>query len=246
VRAVWTIAWREVRSFFVSPVAYVVLTAWLLWCGLSYFQLASWLGMRMSTGGSDNPLSLFFGGTWLFFVPLLLFVPVLTMRLLAEERATGTIEPLLTAPVSERAVVFGKYAAALVFWIVLWIPTLMYVWLTSNYGHVDGGTVLASYLGILGIGVYYMAIGLFMSAVARNQIVAAVLTFMVLGFLFALGLGEYVFVEHQQVFAYISIWGHMDTFSKGIVDSRYLTFDLSLAVLGVFLTVRVLEARRYD
>jgi ABC-2 type transport system permease protein len=245
VRAAWTIAWREVRSFFLSPVAYVVLTAWLLWSGLSFFQLTSWLSSRMSAGGSDNPLTLFFGGTFLFFVPLLLFVPVLTMRLLAEERATGTLEPLLTAPVTERAVVLGKYAAAMVFWLVLWVPALMYAWLTSRYGHVDTGVLASSYLGIFGIGLYYMAIGLFMSAVARNQIIAAVLTFMALGLLFALGLGEFIFPERQQLFSYISVWGHMSTFSKGIVDSRYLVFDVSLAVLGVFLSVRVLEARRY-
>jgi ABC-2 type transport system permease protein len=247
MRGIWTIAKRDIRAFFVSPIAYVVLTVWLIWCGLSYYMIASWYAGQLTGGGTDSPLSAFFGGTTLFFMPLLLFVPALTMRLVAEERHTGTLEPLLTAPVSEVQVVFGKYLAAMVYWIVLWAPTLLYVWITSNYGDVDPGVVLASYTGVLGIGLYYMAIGLLMSTAARNQVVAAVLTFMVLGVLFVLGLGEMVFYDTaRQVLGYISIWGHMESFSKGVVDSRYLVYDVSLAVLALFLSVGLLRARRFE
>src|SRR5690606_926859 len=105
--------------------------------------------------------------------------PVLTMRLLAEETRSGTLEPLLTAPVSSSAVVVGKYLAALVFWMSLWVPTLLYVWITSRYGDVDLGAVAASYFGVFALGAQAMAIGLLMSALASNQIIAAVLTFLV-------------------------------------------------------------------
>jgi ABC-2 type transport system permease protein len=248
MRAAYTIAKREVFSYFVSPIAYVVTTVWLLWCGLQYYILSGLFAGQPSLSASQNPLSAFFGGSVLFFIPLLVFAPVLTMRLLAEERHTGTLEPLLTAPVTTLQVVLGKYAASVVFWLALWLPTLLYAWLTSQFGDLDLGTVLASYIGVIGIGLYYMAIGLAMSALAKNQIVAALLSFMVLAGLFAGGLLSYLetFAAYRDVIDYISLWGHMQSFSKGIVDTRFLTFDLSAAALFVYLAWRVLDGRRWQ
>jgi ABC-2 type transport system permease protein len=210
--------------------------------------LAGVFASAPSLSASANPLSAFFGGSVLFFIPLLVFAPVLTMRLLAEERHTGTLEPLLTAPITTASVVLGKYMAALVFWIGLWLPTLMYVWITSQFGRVDLGAVLASYLGVFGIGLYYMAIGLAMSALAKNQIVAALLTFMVLSGLFAVGLLSFLdtFAASREAIDYVSLWGHMQAFSKGIVDTRYLVFDVSLAGLFVYLAWRALEGRSWQ
>jgi ABC-2 type transport system permease protein len=248
MKAAWTIAKREVFSYFVSPIAYVVTVVWLIWCGLQFWLLAGLFAGAPNLSASASPLSAFFGGSVLFFIPLLVFAPVLTMRLLAEERHTGTLEPLLTAPVTTFSVVLGKYLAALVFWVSLWVPTLLYVWLSSRYGDVDLGAVASSYIGVIGIGVYYMAIGLAMSALAKNQIVAAMLTFMVLSGLFAAGLLSFVdsFAAHRDVIDYVSLWGHMQSFSKGIVDTRFLVFDLSAAVLFVYLAWRVLEGRRWQ
>lgn len=243
-----TIAKREVFSYFVSPVAYVVTTVWLVWCGLQYYLLAGLFASSPTMSAGASPLSAFFGGSVLFFIPLLVFAPVLTMRLLAEERHTGTLEPLLTAPVTSLHVVLGKYLAALVFWVSLWVPTLLYVWLTSQFGSVDTGALLASYAGVFGIGLYYMAIGLAMSALAKNQIVAAMLTFMVLSCLFAGGLLSFVqsFAAYREAIDYISLWGHMQSFSKGIIDSRFLVFDVSAALLFVYLAWRALEGRRWQ
>ncbi len=248
MRAAYTIAKREVFSYFVSPVAYVVTTVWLVWCGLQYYILAGLFAGSPNISASMNPLSAFFGGSVLFFIPLLVFAPVLTMRLLAEERHTGTLEPLLTAPVTTLEVVLGKYAASVVFWIALWLPTLLYVWLTAQYGDVDLGAVAASYVGVIGIGLYYMAIGLAMSALAKNQIVAALLSFMVLAGLFAGGLLGYLetFAAQREVIDYISLWGHMQSFSKGIVDSRFLVFDVTAAGLFVYLAWRALDGRRWQ
>jgi ABC-2 type transport system permease protein len=243
-----TIARREIFAYFVSPIAYVVTTVWLLWCGLQYYILAGLFAGAPTLSASANPLSAFFGGSVLFFIPLLVFAPVLTMRLLAEERHTGTLEPLLTAPVTTLQVVIGKYLAALVFWGALWLPTLLYVWITSQFGDVDLGAVTASYVGVLGIGLYYMAIGLAMSALAKNQIVAALLSFMLLAGLFAAGLLAFLdtFSASRELFDYISLWGHMQSFSKGIVDSRFIVFDISLAVFFVYLAWRALEGRRWQ
>jgi ABC-2 type transport system permease protein len=241
-----TIAKREIFSYFVSPVAYVVSVVWLLWCGLQYYLLAGMFAGRPALSASATPLTAFFGGSVLFFIPLLVFAPVLTMRLIAEERHTGTIEPLLTAPITTFSVVLGKYLAALTFWAALWLPTLQYVWITSHYGTVDAGAVLTSYVGVLGIGLYYMAIGLAMSAFARNQIVAALLTFMVLSGLFAGGLLSFLdaFAPYREVIDYLSLWGHMQAFSKGIIDTRFLVFDVSLAAFFVFVAYRALDGRR--
>lgn len=245
--AAFIIAKREIFSFFVSPIAYVVITAWLLWSGVVFWVLMSFVaGQGVSQAASQTPLSLVFGGTTLFYIPLLIFVPIVTMRLVAEERRTGTIELLLTAPVRDVEVVLGKYLAAMVFWIAMWFPTLMYVWLISRYGDVDLGAVGASYLGILGIGVYYMAVGVLMSALSRNQIVAAILTFLTLGGLFMFGVLEFVFQdsEYKDLFSYASIWGHMEAFSKGLVDTRFLVFDVSIAVVALFFAVRAVASRR--
>lgn len=247
MRATWTICKREVFAFFASPLAYVVMTVWLLIDGYSFYLLARWFAANpLQASASDNLVGAFFGQTTLFFLPPLVFVPVITMRLLAEERARGTIETLMTAPVGDASIVLGKYLAAMVMWIALWVPTLLYVWLASRYGSVDLGVVATSYLGVLGIGAYYMAIGTLMSAIAKNQIVAAILTFAVLCGLFILGLGVFLGEEYREILGYISIWTHMEAFSKGILDSRYLVFDATMAALALTLAVAVLSARRVE
>ena len=246
--AILTIARREMLSFFVSPIAYVVMTVWLLFFGIVFYLLAMFFSSQ--PGASAGILESFFGGTTLFHIGLLTFSPALTMRLLAEERSSGTIETLMTAPVTELQIVLGKYLAAVSFWIVLWIPTVAYVWLAARTGEdvVDWGAVAATYVGILCIGIFYMAVGLFMSAVARNQIVAAMLTFLVLGGLFVIGLAGYATLDDKTraVFEYLGLWSQMSSFAKGVVDTRYVVYDLSGAALCLFLSVRVLGANRWQ
>jgi ABC-2 type transport system permease protein len=244
-----TIARRELLSFFVSPIAYVVATVWLLFFGFVFYLLASFFAAQPA-GSGTNLLEAFFGGTTLFYLPLLIFAPVLTMRLLAEERSSGTLEALLTAPVTEVQIVLGKFLAALAFWVVLWLPTLSYVWLAARTGKdvVDMGAIGATYLGLFCIGAFYMAVGLLMSAVSPNQIVSAMLTFLVLGGLFVIGLAGYATLDDDKraLFEYVGLWTQMAAFSKGIVDTRYLVYDLSLAALALFLCVGVLQANRWQ
>ena len=246
MKSAWIVMRRELASFFVSPLAYVILTCWLIFSGLAFWILAEFYARHAVESGAATPLSGFFGGSTLFFIPLLVFVPILTMRLIAAERQSGTLESLMTAPVSEAAIIGGKYTAALVFWSVLWAPTLMYAWIMHQHGSVDWGAVGASYFGIFCLGTYFMGIGLLMSALAPTQIIAAVLSFLALGALFAVGIGEFVLDGRlREVCAYVSMWGHMQSFSKGVVDSRYLVFDFSLAALSVGLSVAVLRAGRH-
>lgn len=242
----WIVMRRELESFFVSPLAYVVLTAWLVWNGLVFWVLTEFYARNAVASGASSPLSAFFGGSSLFFIPLLVFVPVLTMRLIAGEKQSGTIEPLMTAPVSDASIVVGKYGAAIVIWCVLWLPTIVYAWIISQHGTVDWGATAASYFGILFLGAYFMAIGLLMSTIAPTQIIAAVMSFVALGVIFAVGVGEFVFDGTlRELCAYVSMWGHMQTFSKGVVDTRYLVFDVSVSVLAIGLSIAVLKARRH-
>jgi ABC-2 type transport system permease protein len=245
---IFIVARREMLSFFVSPIAYVVATVWLLFFGGVFYLLAQFFAAQ-PTGGT-NLLEAFYGGTTLFYLPLLIFAPVLTMRLLAEERSSGTFEALMTAPVTETQIVLGKFLAALSFWVLLWLPTLSYVWLAAGTGKdvVDLGTIGATYFGLFCIGIFYMAVGTLMSAVSPNQIVAAMLTFLVLGGLFVVGLAGYATVDDDKraLFEYVGMWTQMSAFAKGIVDTRYIVYDLSLAALSLFLCVGILQANRWQ
>ena len=247
MKGTWVVLKRELRSFFVSPLAYIVMTAWLLWTGLTFVFLAEHYASNAIASGLASPLTSFFEGNALFFIPLLLFVPVLTMRLLAGETQSGTLETLMTAPVSETAIVFGKYGAAMAFWIALWAPTLIYALIMRQYGDVDWGAIGASYLGVLGLGLYFMAIGLLVSAVAPTQIIAAVLAFLFLGMLLIVGIGEFVLDGWlREACSYVSMWGHMRRFSKGVVDTRYVVFDLSVALFALAVAIGALKARRFS
>jgi len=237
---------RELLSFFFSPLAYVVLTAWLVWNGATFQVLTEFYARNAVASGAATPLSAFFGGSSLFFIPLLVFVPVLTMRLVAGERQSGTLESLMTAPISDAAIVFGKYGAAIAMWCVLWVPTVLYAFIMSQHGSVDWGSVRASYLGIFLLGSYFMSIGLLTSVLAPNQVIAAVLAFVALGLLFTVGVGEFVFDGTvREVCRYVSMWGHMQSFSKGVVDTRYLVFDLSVAIFAIGMSIAVLQSRRH-
>ena len=250
MNGLWTIAKREVHSFFVLPIAYIVLTVWLLYFGLVFYILADFFSASPGVGGGAGLMTAFFGGTTLFYMPLLIFAPVLTMRLFAEERSSGTLEPLLTAPVPDWAVVLGKYLAALVFWSVLWLPTLFYFWIVSGFGKevIDFGVMGATYLGLFCIGLLYMAVGLLMSAVSKSQIAAALLTFLVLGCLFLIGLRSYATQDDAEraLYEYLGVWSQMATFAKGIIDTRFLVFDATLSVLSVFAAVRVIQSNRWQ
>ncbi|MDD9966476.1 MAG: ABC transporter permease subunit [Myxococcales bacterium] len=250
MRAAWTIAKREVRAFFVLPVAYVVLTVWLLYFGVVFSLLAEFFSAQPGAGRGGGLMGAFFGGTMLFYLPLLVFAPVLTMRLFAEEKATGTIEPLMTAPIGEWSIVMGKYLAAMAFWCALWAPTLLYFWIVSGLGDdtVDHGAMGAIYIGLLCAGLLYMALGLLMSAVSKSQIGAALLTFMALGALFLIGIQSYTLQDDaaRELCEYLGVWSQLGTFAKGIVDTRFIVLDLSIAALAIFVTVKVVQAQRWQ
>lgn len=238
---------RELRSMFWTPLAYVLLVVWLLWNGGVFTLYMQMFATQPEVSGSRGPLQLFFGGSILYFLPMLLFTPALTMRSFAEERRLGTLETLLTAPVRDVEVVLAKYAALLVTFAALWAPTLCYALVVRRYGPVDWTALASAYTGTMLIGGAFLSLGLWMSALARSQVAAFILAFaLTSGLMFLAGLGRYAVTEEGAVnfLSYLNLWEHMEHFSVGIVDSRHVVYYLSVIALGLFFTVRTVEARR--
>jgi ABC-2 type transport system permease protein len=249
VRGFWPIFKREMLALFVTPLAWVLITTFLMVQGIHVFILVSQFATTVDGAdlGEGGPVQAFFGKTILLYLPLLFICPLLTMRLFAEERRSGTIEALLTTPVSTVAVTLAKYAAALVTYALMWAPTVLYVVIIAKTGDVDWRAVGSSYLGVLGVGAGYLAIGIMTSALTSSQLTAAVLSAMAVIFLFMVGIGEFVADTGpvHDVCGYVSVWSQMNDFSQGIIDLRRLTLDATLVAVPLFITVRAVDAWRW-
>lgn len=238
---------RELRAFWVTPLAWVLTFAFLVLQGTSFVLMLEHYNQFLNMSVAEGPVQGYFAS---LFVPvtLLLVCPALSMRTFAEERRSGTIEVLMTAPVSPVGVVLGKFLAAWLTYAGMWLPTVLYVIILRDTGVVDWGVVGSSYLGVALIGATYLAIGTLMSAVTQSQLVAMMLTTLVLFGLFILGIGEQVFEPGLvlDVCRYVSILSQLDDFSRGLVDSRRVVMDCSVVVLVLFLCVRVVDSWRRE
>jgi len=238
---------RELPSLWVSPLAWVLTPVFLVLQGASYYLVVRHLSTAPELGVDAGPVQAYFGQSVFLLLSLLLLCPALSMRVFAEERRSGTIEALLTAPVTPLAVVLGKYLAVLATYVVMWSPTVLYVVILRDTGVVDWPVVATSYLGVIGIGAGYLALGVLMSSLTRSQLVAFLLTVGIEFGLFILGIGEYVFEPGSllDVSMHVSVFTQMDELSKGVVDLRRLVFDGTLVALPLFVTVRVVESWRW-
>jgi ABC-2 type transport system permease protein len=248
VKAFWPIYKRELFAFFVTPLAWVLIVVFLVVQGMHFFLLVDHFAHQGDATGDETPLSAFFGNTVLLYLVLFVLVPPMTMRTFAEERRSGTIEMLMTAPVSSAAVVLAKYAAVLTTYVAMWLPTVLYLVILGRTGELDWHTAASAYLGVLLVGAGYLSLGLCASALTRSQFLAMVWTALVLLMLFILGVGEFVTREGSamhEVCAHVSVWAHMNDFAGGIVDSRHLVFYGTLVVLPLFIATRAVEAWRW-
>jgi ABC-2 type transport system permease protein len=236
MRTVFDIAGKELRSYFVSPVAYIIVAFWLVGTGF-FFALSV-----NNTG--DTTLRDVFG---VITILLLLIAPALTMRLLAEESRTGTLELLLTAPVRDWAVVLGKFIGAVGLYFVMIALTLFYpVLLVLFGGSPDWGPIWSGYIGLLLLGMAFLAVGLLGSALTSNQMVSAVIAFVILLILYVVGqLGTTVSQGVGDFLSNLSLSNRFDSFPRGIVDLKDVIFYLSFTAVILFITVQVVEARRY-
>jgi ABC-2 type transport system permease protein len=240
---------REMLSLWVTPLAWVLLVVFLLLQGTVFYTMVVHFSTMAELSVDFGPVQAYFGQQSIFLsMTLLLLCPALTMRLFAEERRSGTIEPLLTAPVTPAAVVLGKYCATATTYLLFWAPTILYAIILRKTGAVDWQVVGSSYLGLCGLGWGFLGVGTLMSAMTRSQLIALMLTVGALFGIFILGIGEYIFDPGplQALCAHVSVMSQMEEFSKGVVDLRRLVFDTSLGALPLFMAVRVVDSWRFS
>ncbi len=237
MRNVWTITSRELNSYFVSPVAYVVSAAFLLVSGV-LFSLILNSTMDASLRGTFSNVT---------FI-MILIAPVLTMKLLAEEQRMGTLELLLTSPVHDWQVVVGKFLGSLIlFAVMLLAPTLLYVVLLTAFGKPDYGPILSSYLGVLLLGGAFLSIGVLSSSLTQNQVVAGCLGIV---FLLLMWIADAMsrIVGGGAVgdaLTYLSITQHYDDFLRGVIDTQNVIYPLSVIAVALFIATQVLQTRRW-
>ena len=235
---------REIESLFLSPISYAVLTIVLLLNGYSFY-----LSLYDAQGNVGNTVRLFFGNTIMFWVVMLFVPPLFTMRLFAEERRSGTLEMLLTAPVGEVEVVLSKFFAGFGLFLSLWLPSLLYLAIVKSYGAIpEIGPLFTSYLGVGLLGSLFIAAGLFASSLTSNQIFAAVLATVFNLLLFSIPfLSQFIRVENvSQFLEEMWILNHFrDSFSKGLLDTGHVSFYVALVAMFLFWTVRSLESQRW-
>jgi ABC-2 type transport system permease protein len=249
MRAYWTLTRRELGAYFLSLTGYIIIAAALFLMGYSFVVILHIL----QQGRTSMPVTELFYNTDYFWLILLPTTPLITMRLFAQEKFSGTFETLMTTPVRDLEVVLAKFTAALVFYAVMWLPLLGCMLVVRHYTNdasvLEVGVVESTFLGILLLGAAFVALGCFASALTRNQAVAAMislvfgLSLFLLAFLadrFADGAGW-----QGQVLACFTLFDQMHDFARGVVDSRAVVLYASLSLFFLFLTLRVIESRRW-
>lgn len=246
MQALFALTARELKAFWYSPIAYVVGALFLLLQGAVFWTLM----LVLNDPRIDPAITmtqLYFGETFFYWFSVLITVPLLTMRTFSEEKRTGTIEFLLTAPVSDTQVVLAKFFGAWLAYISLWSCTVVFFLLLRAFIPFDWGPVLTGYVGTWLLGGVLIAVGVLASSLTRNQVIAAVLTFVAILLFFSVGIFD-AFVrdpEGSQFIQYLSLLEHLRSFGKGFLDTRPIIFYLSLTALCLFMTGRVVSHPRW-
>lgn len=251
IMAIWQ---REMKSYFVSPIAYVVLTVFLFLSGFFFLSYLSQViqATMMQAQFSQGPQPIDVPGIVVramfqtISVILLFIIPMLTMGLFAEEKKRGTIELLLTSPVGHVQTIAGKYLASVTFLLIMLLANAIVVLPLFIFGQPDLKPILSGYLGIFLFGITLLALGLFISTLTENQIVAVIITF---GASLALFVIESVSGTAtgitKNIIDYLSVISHLEDFLKGVVDTSHIIYYLTFAFVGLFLAYRSLESMRW-
>ncbi len=245
---------KEMRLYFHSPIAYVVLAIFLILMGWLFYSNMAFFS-QISVRAVQNPrLSSQLSATDAVLIPLfsnmaiilLLLIPGLTMRLFAEEKKQGTIELLYSYPVRDGEVLFGKFFACLTVFLLMLVLTALYPILIAVFGALETGPVLSGYLGIFLLGVTFISVGILMSALTENQLVAFMLAFGALLFFWVLSFASpYLGPKLGTALAHASLIGHVNNFSRGLITTRDLVYYLNFSVFCLFLTVQALASHRW-
>jgi len=239
MRNVPTMAQRELGAYFLSPIAYAVIAMFLFSSGLAF-------GLGTFTPGGEASLRSLFD-FWIILI-LVFVLPMLTMRLVSDELRVGTIETLMTAPITEIEVVLGKFCGAFVFYLILLAALLLYPLILKMYGSVDSKLLLCNYLGLLLVGGLYISVGLFFSSCTKHQVIAVLLSFALLALMtFAShALAQQVEGWPRVLLQQLSIRSHFHDFVRGMLDLNHVVFFLTTTAFFLFVTVKRLEMRRWQ
>jgi ABC-2 type transport system permease protein len=253
MRNVFAVAGKELRAYFHSPIAYLVMTVYALICGYVFYSSTAFFmvqtfRMEAMGGMGAPPMSLneniirpILAGV--MTVVLLFLIPLITMRLYAEEKRSGTIELLLTSPLTDLQIILGKFLGALTLFVVLEAITFAYFAVLFIYGNPNGKPLLAAALGFLLYGAALLALGMWFSTFTKNQIIAGAVALAAFLLLFLLDwVTAYASGPVARLTSYLALTTHFDNFSKGVINLSDLVYYLSVVIFGIFMTARSVEA----
>src|SRR5215510_279763 len=249
---------RELAGYFVSPIAYIVTGFFLFLTGYYFSYILTGVidysmraQMQSQFGGPpsiDAPALVIRNFTGFTTTILLFLVPMLTMGVYAEERKRGTMEMLMTSPITELQIVLGKFFASLTMFVAMLAPTILYHLIVSQYSEpaLPWKILWVGYLGVFLLGASLLALGSFISSLTENQIVAAIVTFVIFLMLWLIDFGgRGAGTTMAEIMKYLSLLQHNESFAQGVIDTSSIIFYLSVVSLGLFLTLRNLDSMRW-
>jgi len=247
------IAQKELKGYFASPIGYIVLGFFALMFGYFFYALLiifNQQSMRMAGFGGGPALNIndqLIRPVFLNMSVVLLFIlPMLTMRTYSEEKRSGTIELLLTSPLTDLQIIMGKFLGAMALFATMLALTLIHVGALFAFGNPEWRPVATGYLGVLLMGGCFVALGLLISSLTRNQIVAGMVTFALFLMLWVIDwVSQFTGPTAQGILNYLSITTHLDDFTRGIIDTKHLVYYLSFIAFGLFLTARSVDTERW-
>ncbi len=254
MKNIWAIFKKEIKTYFTSPIAYVVITVFLVLIGFFFYSLIWWFNSQSLQMAQNQYYYQQLNINQMVYSPLfqnmsiilLLMIPLLTMRLFSEEKKINTDELLYTCPISINQIILGKYFASLFVLLAMLLLTGILSIFTFAYGNPELVPILNGYLGLFLMGAAFIAVGIFFSSLTENQIVAAVLTFGTLLLFWILNWASYsAGGMWKSVLNYLSFIQHFDDMTRGILDTTDLVYYLSFIFLGLFLTHSVIQSRRW-
>ncbi|HKE82759.1 MAG TPA: ABC transporter permease [Vicinamibacterales bacterium] len=245
---------KELKGYFASPIAYVVIGFYALIFGFFFYSLVLYFDRQsmqmMGLGGGAPAVNInenLIRPAFLNAMVVFLFVlPMITMRTYSEEKRSGTIELLLTSPLTDFQIIVGKFLGAMALYAAMLAVTLIHIGLLFWAGRPEWIPILTTYLGLLLMGGCFIAVGLLISSLTKNQIVAVMVTFSVFLMLWVINwIASFAGPTAQQVLNYLSITDHLDDFTRGIIDTKHLVYYVSFICFGLFLTARAVDTERW-
>jgi ABC-2 type transport system permease protein len=248
------IAHKELKGYFASPVAYVVIGFSAILFGWFFINLLYYFDRTQMQAGSGfqgpqavNVNEIMISPLFLNVSVILLFtLPLITMRTYAEEKRSGTIELLLTSPLTDLQIVIGKFLGGLVLYVAMLAVTLVHMAFLFAYGNPEWRPIATGYLGLLLMGGCFLSLGLFVSSLTRNQIIAGMVTFAVFLMFWVINwIATFMGPTSQAVLNYMSITEHLNDFARGVIDTKHVVYYLSFIAFSLFLTVRAVDSERW-